>query len=269
MKKIASELGETKELISIISKHLGESCGTLRTGVLDNVTPYGILSPERSDETEGVVFMAPYLTAAGTINLCGIAYVLAAAKQYKKYKFWSRNFVILFPGIGKESNAKVFSAVEDWLAAYHKLKPGMSLSSGALQTGLSIELEGEQCSMPFGDPEVYLEGPDGLLPNLDAVNSLVMIERHRGGNLRLFPKRSFWYRLWSRLQNPYFQGIVYAVSMLVRQATGFPLFSHGPMLKYRIDILTINFRQMAREESSEYVHRNLFEYLKVSFYSFS
>jgi hypothetical protein len=157
------------------------------------------------------------------------------------------------------SECKVFSAVEKWLEAYHKIKPGISLSSGALQTGLSIELEGDQCSMPFGDPEVYLEGPDGLLPNLDVVNSLVMIERHRGGNLRLFPKDSFWYRLWSKINNSYIRGVVHAVSMLIRQASGFPAFCHGPMLKYRINILTLAFRQLPREGSSEYVNKNLFE----------
>ncbi|PJF17391.1 hypothetical protein PSACC_02847 [Paramicrosporidium saccamoebae] len=245
MKKIAGELGEmttASEAINVILGHLKDSCS--QVGVHDQTTPYGILSPERADGTEGMVFMAPFRTASGTVNKCGIAYVLAAAKQYKKFKFWSRNFVILFPGIGMSTEGKVFSAVEKWLEAYHKIKPGISLSSGALQTGLSIELEGDQCSMPFGDPEVYLEGPDGLLPNLDVVNSLVMIERHRGGTLRLFPKDSFWYTLWSRISNNYIRGVVHAASMLVRQASG---------------IVEITFRSLSN--LLEHIHHSFFFYL--------
>lgn len=232
-------------------------------------TAYGILSAERSDGTEGLVFAAPFLTMSGRANTCGISYVLAAAKQYKTYRFWARDFVLLFPGIGGASNSEIVGAVEEWLKSYHQVGASVSLSAGALQAGIFVEFDSEDCSTFFGDPEIYLEGPNGLLPNLDLPNTLVMIERHRAGNMRLCPKESFWHRIWTLAPGNYLRSVVHATGMLFRQAFGYPNYSHGPALKYSIDSITIAYRAIPKGDESEFADRSLFEVPELAFRSLS
>lgn len=249
---------------SLLSEILGSNSTAIQEAVNHTKNVFGVLKADSSDGTEGLVFMAPYRTLSGSVNKCGVAYLIAASRQYRKYNFWARDFVILIPGVGDTNQQKpvnVAESLDDWLAAYHGVshRGSFPLNGGVLQAGLSIELESDRCDVNFGEAELYIEGPGGLLPNLDLVNVLVMIEKHRVGKLILFPKDSLWYRIYERIPQEYARSLFHVFLMLSRQAFGYPIYSHGPLLKYRIDAVTLAMRQIPSENSSEFSDRNLFE----------
>ncbi len=265
--------GGGEALISYISTVLGESVGASKVSVsrgnrakgsLAVTTVHGVLQAERGDGTEGLVLMAPFRTLSGEINSCGIAHVLSSAVQFSRYKFWARDIVILIPGIEESLGLPIgdtgrnrlpssfaLESLEDWLYAYHYRRSPERASSvgeydfasrgGALQAAISLEINGRSCAGYFGDIELYLEGPDGLLPNLDLVNINVMLETHRGGSMKLYPRGYADSWLLNKIP-PKFESaarLVHLVGMLMRQALGYPIFAHGPFLKYRIDAITL------------------------------
>lgn len=242
------------ELLSIVGS--AESIQRIRDRTIS-----AALHAERGDGTEGLLMMAPYRTLNGSLNICGIAYVLASIRQYKKLNFWARDFAIVFPGLGMSASKDIVASIEEWLQAYHTVTEGFSGYLGAIQAGVVVELDGDQCEAPFADADLCVEGPDGLLPNLDLVNSFVTIDRHRAGQMRVFAKSLYSRRMLGLLEGGgYISSLLHLFFMMVRQAFGSPLHRHGPLLKYRIDAITVKFHQINPANATEFADRNLFEY---------
>lgn len=243
-----------KELYSIVGSYE-------KIQRINNDTISSVLPAERGDGTEGLLLMAPSLTLNGTFNYCGIAYALASLRQYRRWNFWARDFVVVFPGLECTSHKEMVESVESWLQAYHAIKDGFTGHSGAIQAGVVIELDGDQCGAAFADADLCVEGPNGLLPNLDLVNSFLTIDRHRAGQMRVFAKSSKLLKFLGLFEdNEYISSLLHLAIMMFRQAFGWPLHSHGPLLKYRIDAITIKFYQVDRDDTTEFMDRNLFEY---------
>lgn len=243
-------------------------------------TVHARIDAERSDGTETLLLAAPSLNIKGQSNICGMAFVLALAKQFRDLKFWGRDLIILFPGVGASTRSEIIRAVDEWIHNYNgRSTDPLLIASGIPQAGLVIEMENDprlsisdngaqnienihQCSVPFADPEIHIEGFDGILPNLDLVNVLGMIERHRAGDMRLFPNNSLQGTLHRFVKNiPYLHDLLHLAGGIFRQATGSFLFAHAPLLRYRVDAVTVSFRPVPQEHSNEFTDKSMFEYL--------
>lgn len=280
MTKIGEELAAAEKetdrvdgIRAVLLRHLEQASGRPRSsGPRDHERILeATVQAERGDGTESLLLMAPYLTLSGSLNRCGMAFVLAAAKQYRTFKFWARDFILLFPGIGAESRGELVEELESWLSSFHTTSAHTIATNSvagrgtAIQAGIAVEFEGMDCGGAFAEPEIHIEGPNGLLPNLDLVNTMVATERHRAGSLRVMPQGSRWQKVWggAGMVSGYLQSLVHVISMMSRQAFGYPVFAHGPLLKYRIDSISLSFHQISRESASGAADQNMFEYAGV------
>ena len=84
----------------------------------------------------------------------------------------------------------------------------------------------------FAEYEIQIEGPDGLLPNLDLVNILVRIGNSHGIKFIVGSRDLGLFKWMDRIRSAYWKKIVHLFLMAARQALGYPRFGHGPFLKY-------------------------------------
>ena len=252
-----------RSIKEILAEFLGES--QVFEGSYSTV--YGVLQAERSDGSEGLVLMAPFRVQSGEPNICGIAFLLAFVSQFRKYSWWSRDLVILIPGIEEIGSSRL--AVERWLTEYHGFIPGKQNFSGVMQAGLSIELEGgleKNCKAPFGDARLYLEGPDGLLPNLDLVNTILTIYHHRVSKLKITESKKNWF---TPRPESHLDKVLHACSMLLRQAID-PGYAHGPLLRYRIDAVTLAMKSLeGHDDKTDESNCCIFEIVELTLRSLS
>lgn len=168
---------------------------------------------------------------------------LAFYSAFNELKFWARDVIFIFP-------QKSYEGLEGWLNTY---LTDRSIDSGTIQAAICLEIEGNYCDTGFDYFSVHLEGPNGLLPNLDMVNALVRLGETRNLIFGLQKSLPGWVA-----RSDYFRRLWNIVGMLVRQGFGFPRFIHGPFLKARIDAITVRAVESKRRED-EHVHKAKFK----------
>lgn len=217
-----------------------------------------------SDGSEAMAMIAPQGD-----NTCGTAMILSLMNSFSSTKYfssdvskkllgfhhWSRDLLFLFP--------RDQSALEAWLDRYHN-SPTHRRSTGALQAAIALHITGSSC-LNFKHMELLVEGANGLLPNLDLVNSVSKMARYKG--LRVSTgERSFI---------PSVKGLKFMgermeplIRMLLRQATSGATANllgkrhiHAPFLRYRIDAVTLRGRAKRGIDASM---RQTFETLEGS-----
>lgn len=180
---------------------------------------------------------------------------MAFAKAFKGLKFWSRDIIFVFPEDNK--------ALESWLEAYHgKGTSKLDIRSGAIQSALCLEICGDYCYGAMEDFKFQIEGPNGLLPNLDFVNTMVRIGEHREIKIAAYPDSN---PVW---KNKHLQHISNIFCMILRQALGFPVHVNGPFLKYSISAVVLSGREGARRENDDFHLNNIkhfYEYAEQLF----
>lgn len=130
----------------------------------------------------------------------------------------------MFPANGKES-------LESWLEAYHSANNIANMRRGNIQAAVCIEMPGLYCDGAFEDFHLQIEGPNGLLPNLDLINTIVKLGDQRGVEICVSSQSST--RGW--LSSSTYQGKIFnLLTMCFRQALGYPEHSNGPFLKYKV-----------------------------------
>lgn len=149
------------------------------------------------------------------------------------------------------------AGLEAWLAAYHGGPARLVNRAGAIQAAVCLEIEGLYCDTGFDAYSLHLEGPNGLLPNLDLVNTIVKLADARSVPVRVagVPSSALT-RLLGR--SKYLGQLVNIVGMLLRQASGYPRHISGPFLKYRIDAVTLRAAESQRRENEDF-HRHKFK----------
>jgi len=248
------------------------------SAVLHDGTIQAIHRSPRIDGTESLVLLAPYrhsFAPDAAINLCGMAFLMATAKHFRSSRFWARDLIFLVPGVSTQSSTDSTRALERWLAAYHGDSDLIDYA-GSIQAAISIELfqksySSVPCNCSFSDAQVLVEGPNGLLPNLDLANTAVLLTRHRAAEPSLNSPTSLFNPILSKLP-AYLQSVGQSMLMILRQAFGYPLYAHGPFLKYRIDAITMSFSASsfsADAETSDIDRENsyLFEKVELTFRS--
>lgn len=261
MVNIARGLSDGPDWKSFIGAELCSFLGAFNV-MEGNGFVYGVLRAGRGDGTEALVLMAPSKTRSGLDNICGISLLIAVARRYIKYQWWARDLILLVTGLDGYSPERTLRSFLLW---YHSTSlSGERLDAGVIQAALSLELneeKGAKCSS-FGNAELFVEGSSGLLPNLDLINALVMIQRHRGEALNIGPGIPIL-KITEKL------GVVskmlHGAFMLLRQAFG--SFSHGPFLDYRIDAVTISLSAIELQGNSNEATRHdklLFDLVQLS-----
>ena len=117
-----------------------------------------------------------------------------------------------------------------WLQRYHSAS-GQRMT-GVIQNAVVLDLRGATECLSYHKHELFIEGPDGLLPNLDMVNLMVKMGAFK--RLLVTPNGQQWFP--QKFISNYYEQLL---KMIWRQGTAFKLHPHAQFLKYRIDAVTL------------------------------
>ena len=138
-----------------------------------NDTLYAIMHAPRGDDTEAMVLTVPWVTSEGEYNEGGLALAAGLARYFSKMSIWSKNIIFVFP---QDSHA----VLRSWVEAYHT-----TLEQTAGSIDAAIVLEYGKNGDYFDYFEMYYEGLNGQLPNLDLLNTISNVAYHEGIHLSL------------------------------------------------------------------------------------
>lgn len=133
---------------------------------------YGVLHAPRGDTTESMILCAPWINGDNEFNEGGVALAIALARYFTRWSVWSKDIIIVIPSDTRFGLSK-------WVADYHYTS--MSASSGAIQGGVVLDFPGSY--EHFSRIEVKYTGYNGQLPNLDLINTAVLISAHMHLNI--------------------------------------------------------------------------------------
>lgn len=153
-------------------------------------TLYGLLHAPRGDGTEAILLTVPWTNADGEYNVGGAALGIALTRFFSRWPVWSKNIILV---LSENPNA----ALRSWVDAYHK---SLDLTGGSIEAAIVLDYPGKNDYFDY--VELFYDGLNGELPNLDLVNIAVSIIEHEGMRVSLhglqsseLGKDSFWSRL--------------------------------------------------------------------------
>ncbi|QRV85879.1 GPI transamidase component GAA1 [Ceratobasidium sp. AG-Ba] len=270
------------------------------TGDISGVNAYAIYASPRTSGSEAIVLSASWKSLKwdedGSLNLRGVATILALAGYLKRYTLWAKDIVLVI-------SDGYLDGMHAWLSAYHGFEHSsvitdrLELLSGVIWTALCIDYPGHS----FSHLGVYFEGLNGRLPNQDLINSALKIARDSNGISVLaydtldylrtdYPwDRAPWVRtIWPYVPKPVQKLINHPETKLFEnragivargmawQASGRPSGVHGLFHQYRIDAITLyarpshgphGFYALGKViESTTRTMNNLLERLHASFF---
>ncbi|CUA74928.1 GPI transamidase component GAA1 [Saccharomyces cerevisiae S288c] [Rhizoctonia solani] len=270
------------------------------TGDIEGVNAYSIYAAPRSSGSEAIVLSASWKSLKwdedGSLNLRGVATILALAGYLKRYTLWAKDIIFVI-------NDGYMDGMHAWLSAYHGFEHAnletqpLGLLGGVIWTALCIDYPGHS----FSHLGVYFEGLNGRLPNQDLLNSVLNIARYSNGvsvlaydildHLRTDHPSDFgpWMSyLWTYVPKPIqqllndpnlklFGNRADIVSRgIAWQASGRASGVHGLFHQYRIDAVTVYARPSHGPhgffvlgkivESTTRTMNNLLERLHASFF---
>lgn len=129
----------------------------------NNKTLYSTFYGTKGDECETMVIAIPWKTSENKYNDGGIALGSGLARYFSKMTIWSKNLVFVFPENGG-------SELRKWVDAYYNT---LKYTSGSIEVALILEYS--QISDFFDHIELSYEGLNGQLPNLDLINTIVLV----------------------------------------------------------------------------------------------
>lgn len=129
---------------------------------------YGILHAPRGDNTEAMVLVAPWFNKDEDYNDGGVALCAALARYLKKWSVWSKNIVFVVT-----SDSQL--AIRQWVEAYHT---SLDNTAGAIEAAIVLDYPRKEDY--FDIIEVYYDGLNGQLPNLDLINAASIVAGHEG-----------------------------------------------------------------------------------------
>lgn len=132
----------------------------------NSTTLYAVMHAPRGDNTEAIVLVTPYITSSDESNIGGFALAPALARYFGRMSIWSKNIIFVFPRDGHAS-------LRSWVEAYHT---SLDLTAGSIEA--AIVLEYAMDSDNFDHMQLFYEGLNGQLPNLDLINTVTTIARN-------------------------------------------------------------------------------------------
>ncbi|KAG5724014.1 GPI transamidase component gaa1 [Termitomyces sp. T112] len=254
------------------------------TGPMEGTNAYGILASPRASGNEAMVISASWFSRTGegdgTLNLRGVATILALAEFLKRYSLWAKDIVVVV-------SDGYLEGMHAWLAAYHGSSQSnlnadrLVLPSGVIWTALNIDYPGHS----FSHLGIFFEGLNGRLPNQDLLNSVQRISHKEGVSVIVYdhfnqpvPNSSPSFIPKSIRENvsAYMSQAKNIIRQFGYQAQGHPSGIHGLFHQFRIDAITIfampaagphGFHAIGRIiESTLRTTNNLLERLHASFF---
>lgn len=155
-----------------------------------NATLYGVMHAPRGDDTEAMVLAVPWKTSDGEYNEGGMGIMLALTRYFSRMSIWSKNIIIVIPETGH-------MPLRSWVDAYHT---SLDTTAGSIDAAIVIEY-GKNGDY-FDYYEMFYEGLNGQLPNLDLLNSANTIASNENikGSIQNTPsdkigENTYWTRL--------------------------------------------------------------------------
>lgn len=136
-------------------------------------TLYGILHTPRGDGTEAIVLSIPWFNSEDEFNIGGAALGVGLLRYFSRWPIWSKNLIIVFSENPRDS-------LRSWVEAYHT---SLDLTGGSIEAAINIDYASNSDFLDY--VEIYYDGLNGELPNLDLLNVAVKITQHEGMKVSL------------------------------------------------------------------------------------
>jgi len=151
------------------------------TGI-EKPTLYAIYHAPKGDDTESMVMVAPWHTKEGEFNLGGAALGLSLARYFHRMSIWAKNIIVVFPEDGQDT-------LRNWVNAYHT---SLDQTGGSILSATIMEFPSGGDSLDY--IELEYAGLNGQLPNLDLVNTAIMVSDHEGFRVSIHkaPRGQLW-----------------------------------------------------------------------------
>lgn len=153
-------------------------------------TLYGVFHAPRGDGTEAMILTVPWYNSDDEFNTSGAALGISLTRYFSRWPVWSKNIIVVF----SENPDK---SLTSWIDAYHK---SLDLTGGSIEAAIVMDYPGEEDYFEY--IELYYDGLNGVLPNLDLVNTAVSVIEHEGIKVSLhgmplneIDGGSYWSRL--------------------------------------------------------------------------
>ncbi|KAI7901964.1 Gaa1-like protein [Cokeromyces recurvatus] len=201
------------------------------------VNAFAINKAPRSDGKEALILSASWKSRTGEYNTNGIASLLSLAKLFKRNVYWSKDVILLVTDEGQ-------SGTQAWLDAYHGITENDEFSSvimprsGAVQGVLNLDFPGIQDYQSLG---ILFEGVNGQLPNLDLINTVVLIATRTIPSIHvtLHDNSRNLFEGFSHYRN-YLDSLNHLLQSMKYLVFGHPSSDAGLYLRYKIDAITIH-----------------------------
>lgn len=131
-------------------------------------TLYAIYHVPKGDDTEAMVLVAPWFTEERELNINGVAITMGLGKYLHRLSIWAKNVILVFPDTPHED-------LRHWVDAYHTK---LDHTGGSLEAAIILEHASTKDHMSH--IEVDYAGVNGQLPNLDLVNTAILVAHHEG-----------------------------------------------------------------------------------------
>ncbi|KAF4463581.1 glycosylphosphatidylinositol transamidase [Fusarium albosuccineum] len=188
---------------------------------------YAILQAPRGDATEAIVLVAAWKTVEEQLNRNGVSLALTLVRYFKRWSLWSKDIILVVPPDSK-------TGTQAWVDAYHDahnpdLVAPLPLKSGALQGAIAIDYPQEA---NFKAVHFIYDGPNGQLPNLDLINSIVSIA---GGQMGI----STTIQKMTQHKGSYPDRLQTMLRGMLNQGLGYAAGAHSSFIPYHVDAVTL------------------------------
>ncbi|KAG7664973.1 GAA1 [[Candida] subhashii] len=140
-----------------------------------NDTLYAVMHAPRGENTEAMALVVPWSIGTNDdnndneYNEGALALAMSLTRYFTRMSIWSKNILLIFPQDTRKS-------LRSWVEAYHST---LDNTAGSIEAAIVIEY-GKSIGDYFDYYEMYYEGLNGQLPNLDLLNTANTIARHEG-----------------------------------------------------------------------------------------
>lgn len=143
---------------------------------------YAIFHAPKGDDTEAMVIAAPWKVRDGQYNLGGVALGVSMARYFHRLSIWAKNIIVVFPADGQDT-------LRHWVNSYHTT---MDQTGGSILSAVVVEYPSGGDGLDYIDLEYA--GLNGQLPNLDLLNTAIMVTQHEGmrASIHHTPQGQLW-----------------------------------------------------------------------------
>ncbi|KAI5960037.1 GAA1 [Candida theae] len=155
------------EIISQWLQELGLPVSRHHNGFA-NDTIYSIMHASRGENTEAMALVVPWVNSDDELNEGAISLGMALMRYFQRISIWSKNIIFVIPPDGKQS-------LRSWVHAYHT---SLDDTAGSIEAAIIMEYGKQGDGFEYYD--MFYEGLNGQLPNLDLLNTANQIGQGEG-----------------------------------------------------------------------------------------